>query len=99
MRTPFVVIAPPSFEHCAGVRQGSEQRLVQQLVAQASVEALVEAVLLRLARRVVMSADAGLVRPGQNGIGPTFRAVVADDLLGSPASQDDGVQLARHPPA
>ncbi len=79
--------------------QGAGQRLVQQLVAQAAVEALVEAVLLRLARRDVMSAHPGVVGPGQDGVGRILRAVVADDRLGSPASQDDGVQLARHPPA
>jgi len=39
VRTRFVVVAPPGFEHGAGVRQRAEQRLVQQFVAQAAVEA------------------------------------------------------------
>ena len=77
------------------MRQGSEQRLVQQLVTQTTVEALVEAVLLRLARRDVVPAHTGVVGPGQDGVGRVFRAVVADDRLGSPASQDDGVELTR----
>lgn len=49
MRSLFVVIAPPGFQHGTGVRQRFEQRLVQQFVAQAAVEAFAEAVLLRLA--------------------------------------------------
>ena len=86
VRPGFVVVAPPGFEHDTGVRQGWEQRLVQQFVAQPTIEALVEAVLLRLARRDVMPAYAGVVGPGQDGVGRIFRAVVADDRLGSPSS-------------
>ena len=59
----FVVIVPPEFQHSAGVRQRSEQRLVEQFVAQPAVEALDEAVLLRFSGRDVVPADAGLVRP------------------------------------
>ena len=68
MRTPLVIIASPRLQHSARVRQGSEQCLVQQLVAQASVEALVEAVLLGLAGRDVMPADAGVVGLGQDRV-------------------------------
>ena len=46
------------------MRQRAEQCLVEQLVAQAAIEALDEAVLLWLAGRDVMPADAGFVRPG-----------------------------------
>ena len=56
VRPGFIVVAPPGFEHDAGVRQGPEQRLVQQLVTQPPVEAFVEAVLLGLARRDVVPA-------------------------------------------
>lgn len=57
---PFlVVVALPGRQHGAGMRQRAEQRLVQKLVAQAAVEALDEAVLLRLAGRDIVPADAG----------------------------------------
>ena len=79
MRPRFVVVAPPGLQHGAGVRQRAEQRLVEQLVAQPAVEALDEAVLLRLAGRDVVPADAGLVGPGEDGVGGQLRAVVADD--------------------
>ena len=68
MRSLLVVVAPPGLEHGAGMRQRSEQRLVQQLVAQPAIEALVVAVLLGLARRDVMPADAGLVGPAEDGV-------------------------------
>ncbi len=45
-----------------------EQGLVEQLIPQATVEALDEAVLLRLSRSDVVPADAGLVRPLQDGV-------------------------------
>ena len=97
VRSPFVVVTPPGLEHRARVRQGSKQRLVQQLVTQAPVEALIEAVLLGLARRDVMPADAGVVGPRQDGVRGVFRAVVADDGVGSAPLPDDGVQLPRDP--
>lgn len=55
MRTPLV-IALLGLHHGAGVRQGSEQRLLQQIITQAAVKAFVEPVLLRLARRDVVPA-------------------------------------------
>ena len=45
------------------------------------VESLVEAVLLRLARRDVVTAHAAVVGPGQDGIGRMLRAVVTDDRV------------------
>jgi len=43
MRSFFVVVALPSLQYSAGVRQRAEQCLVQQFVAQPAVEALDEA--------------------------------------------------------
>ena len=58
VRSFLVVVASPSLEHGADVRQRAAQRLVQKLVPQPAVEAFDEAVLLRLARRDAMPADA-----------------------------------------
>src|SRR6202795_432761 len=86
MRSLLVVIVPPGLQHGTSVRQRFEQRLVQQLVAQAAVEALDEAVLLRLAGRDVVPADAGRIRPAQDRIRGQLGAVVADDRVrASPA--------------
>ena len=78
--------------------EGSEQRLIEQLVAQAAVEALDKAVLLRLAGRDVVPADARLIRPLQDGVRGVLRAVVADDRVWSQLSlADDGIQFPRDP--
>jgi hypothetical protein len=55
----------------AGHRDGLVARLqclVEQFVASPAVEALDEVVLLRFSRRDVVPADAGLVRPGEDGV-------------------------------
>src|ERR1700686_555613 len=78
----LVVITPPGLQYGTGVRQRFEQRLVQQLIAQAAVEALDEAVLLRLAKRDVVPADAGRIRPAQDRVRGQLGAVVADDRPG-----------------
>lgn len=89
VRSLLVVVEPPVLQHGAGVRQRSEEGLVQQLVAQPAVEALVVAVLLGLAGRDVVPADAGVVGPAQDGVGGVFRAVVADDGVRASALADD----------
>ena len=52
--------------------------------------------MLRLAWRDVMPAYAGVIDPGQDGVGRIFRGVVAMIVSGPPAPQNDGVQLARY---
>ena len=79
MRPDLIEVLPPGRELRAGVAERAEQGLVQALIPQTPVEAFVEAVLLRLARRDVMPADAGIVGPAEDGVGGVFRAVVADD--------------------
>src|SRR5215204_541800 len=71
----LVVITPPSLQYGTGVRQRFEQRLIQQLVAQPAVEALDETVLLRLAGRDVVPADAGRIRPAQDRVRGQLGAV------------------------
>jgi hypothetical protein len=78
------------------MRDRPEQRCVQALIAKFAVEAFNKPILLRLAGRDVMPADAGAVRPGQNRIGCQLRAVIADDRLRPAAVLDDGIQLTRH---
>jgi len=57
-----------------------EQRLVQQLVAKLANGALDEPVLLRLAWRDVVPADAGRVGPAQDRVRDQLAAVVGSDL-------------------
>src|SRR5579864_8577161 len=100
MRSFLVVIAPPSLERGARMRQRAEQRLVQQFVTQPAVEALDEPILLWFTGRDVVPADAGLVRPGEDGVGGQLGAVVADDRLRTPPAAANGVvELARYAPA
>ena len=99
MRPLLVVIAPPGLQYGTGVRQRAEQRLVQQLVAQPAVEAFDEAVLLRLARRDVMPADAGRIRPAQDRVRGQLGAIVADDRVrASLAPSNDAVEFPRRAP-
>lgn len=94
MRSPLVVVAPPALEHALGMVKGPEEHLVQQLVAKAAVRALVKAVLLGFAGRYVVPADAGVVRPLQDGVRGVPNPVVADDGLWPPAPSDDLVEFA-----
>jgi hypothetical protein len=57
-----------------------EQRLVQQLVAKLANGALDEPVLLRLAWRDVVPADAGRVGPAQDRVRDQLAVVVGSDL-------------------
>ena len=79
--------------------QRPEQGFIEQLVAKATIEAFVEAVLLRLAGRNIMPADAGVVCPLADGVGGVLSPIVADDGLWSSTPMDDGVQLAGKPSA
>ncbi|GEM_PF-6870838 len=53
-----------------------------RLIVRRVQTALVEAVLLGLARRDVMPADAGVVGPGQDSVRGVLHAVIADDGVG-----------------
>src|ERR1041385_190666 len=99
MRSRFVVIAPPSLQHSARVRQRPEKRLVEQLVAKSAIEALDKAVLLRLAWCDVVPADAGRVGPAQDRVRGQFGAVVAYNGAGLSTQADHIIQLAGDTPA
>jgi hypothetical protein len=58
-----IIIAPPSHEHEAGVRQRLGQGLVEAFIALATIEALDEVVLHRLPGRDIMPFDLTLPRP------------------------------------
>src|SRR5262249_62282105 len=70
-----------------------------QLVAKSAVEALDKAVLLRLARRDVVPAGAGLVGPAQDCVPGQLAAIVTDNGAGLPALANYIVQLAGDKPA
>ena len=60
-----VEVTPPRLDQDLGLGQAEEGLAVQQFIPELGVEALIEAVLLGLARRDVMPADAGVVGPRQ----------------------------------
>jgi hypothetical protein len=60
MRPDLVVVLLPGGEHGARLTHRAEQRLVQAFVAQLAVEAFDEGVLLRLAGRDIVPADASI---------------------------------------
>src|SRR6185295_6419880 len=77
-----------------------EQRLIQQLVAQPAVEALDETVLLRLAWRDVVPADAGRIRPAQDRVRGQLGAVIADNRVrASTTPTNNIIEFSRHTPA
>lgn len=78
MRLVVVVVVPPGGEDRAGLCQAGEHRLVQAHLPELGVEAPDEPVLLRLARRVVVSRDLALLRPAQDRHAGQLGAVVAD---------------------
>ena len=73
-----VVIVPPSGEHRTGLRQAGEDRLVEAFVSETGVEALDEPVLLRFARRDVVSLDVAFLRPAQDRHAGQLGTIVAD---------------------
>src|SRR3546814_15818667 len=63
VRPRLVVIFGPGRDHCAGMIEVEEQRLVQKLITHPAIEALDIAVLHRLAGRDIMPLDADLAAP------------------------------------
>src|SRR3546814_4154550 len=63
VRPRLVVIFGPGRDHCAGMIEVEEQRLIQKLIAHPAIKALDIAVLHRLARRDIMPLDPDLAAP------------------------------------
>src|SRR3546814_3749368 len=63
VRPRLVVIFGPGRDHCAGMIEVEEQRLIQKLIAHPAIKALDIAVLHRLARRDIMPLDPALAAP------------------------------------
>jgi hypothetical protein len=88
------ILEPDDYDWIAGKPTASQN------VAQPAVEALDEAVLLRFARRDVVPADAGRIRPAQDRVRGQLGAVVADDgVRASATPANDIVEFSRHTPA
>jgi len=83
--------------HCCP--KGVEHLLVQELIPQPGSEAFDEAILLRLARRDVVPADAALILPFEDRATCQFGSVVADHQIGFTVEPDHRVQLASNPAA
>src|SRR3546814_7573958 len=64
----LVVIFGPGRDHCAGMIEVEEQRLVQKLITHPAIEALDIAVLHRLAGRDIMPLDADLAAPCEHRV-------------------------------
>ncbi len=79
MRPPLVVIGSPDAQHCPGMRQGREQRLVEQFIAEAPVEAFDEGILRGLAGSDVMPFDSSLVGPISDSVRGKFSAVAPQE--------------------
>ena len=94
-----VVVVLPGSQHCAGLRERGEQRLVQQLVAQPAVEALDEGVLRSACRARCSATRSG--SPGTSAGSPCWSARCRCRRHTWPAAArgDDRLELARDPQA
>lgn len=89
-RTHGIVVRPPCLDDPSRCSQRCEQVLVQALVAQATIERFHKAILLRLARGNVVSRDAGVLAPGEDGVTGQFGPIIADHHAWQSATFGDG---------
>jgi len=95
----LIVCSGPSRQRRSGVIEIVEDRLIEQLVTHAAVERFADPVLHRFSGGNEMPSGPTALSPGEHRVGGELGSVVRDDQIGFATPGDDGVKLARHPPA